>query len=61
MMMPIHELLTLPLGNESSYYPKKSVIGEDIDLLVLLIVLTLRENNMYFIKPSSGKIEEKNV
>lgn len=46
--------------NVSSYHPKTILVGEDIDLLVLLIALTPRENNIYFLKPSSGKIE-KNV
>lgn len=45
--------------NVSSYHPKIILVGEDIDLLVLLIALTPRENNIYFLKPSSGKVEKK--
>jgi hypothetical protein len=45
--------------NVSSDHPKIILVGDDIDLFVLLIALTPRENNIYFIKPSSGKVEKK--
>jgi len=52
-------LIVILLINVSSYHPKSILVGEDIDLLVLLIALTPRENNIYFLKPISGKIEKK--
>lgn len=36
-----------------------TVIGEDIDLLVLLIALIPPEKEMYFFKPSRGKVESR--
>lgn len=35
------------------------IVGEDIDLLVLLIALAPQERNIYFLKPGKGKAERK--
>ena len=36
-----------------------TVVGGDVDLLVLLIVLTPENKNIYFLKPGSGKIAKE--
>lgn len=35
------------------------IIGEDVDLIVLLIALASPENNIYFLKPGKGNVEAK--
>ncbi|GBM96549.1 hypothetical protein AVEN_253054-1 [Araneus ventricosus] len=34
-------------------------IGQDVDLVMLLIALTPPESSMYFMKPGKGKVEAK--
>lgn len=44
--------------NVSTYHPKFILIGEDIDLLVLVSLMQYL-NNIYFLKLGSGKIEKQ--
>lgn len=44
---------------KSASNPIVAVIGEDVDLVVLLIALTPPNTNIYFLKPSRGKVETK--
>ena len=43
----------------SSLYNSVYIVGEDIDLLVLLTALGHDYNNIYFRKPGKGKVSEK--
>lgn len=38
-----------------------AIVGEDIDLLILLIALTPQKRNIYFIKPAKGKTVSKRI
>ncbi|KAJ8885164.1 hypothetical protein PR048_011360 [Dryococelus australis] len=45
--------------NKVTFYSSLVVIGEDVDLLVLLTALTLPDRNVYFMKLGRGNIEDK--
>ncbi|KAJ8892887.1 hypothetical protein PR048_005468 [Dryococelus australis] len=45
--------------NKVTSYESVVVIGEDVDLLVLLTALTPLDRNVYFMKPGRGNIEDK--
>ncbi|GBN03383.1 hypothetical protein AVEN_6112-1 [Araneus ventricosus] len=40
-------------------HPTVAIIGEDVDLIVILIALAPAESDMYFMKPGKGKVEAK--
>ncbi|GBM10666.1 hypothetical protein AVEN_7937-1 [Araneus ventricosus] len=46
------------LEKETSY-PTVAIIGEDVDLIVILIALAPAESDIYFMKPGKGKVEAK--
>lgn len=50
-------LIVNTVVNVLIYHPKVIVVGEDIDLWVLLAALTPNSNNIYSLIPGSGKIE----
>ncbi|KAJ8889350.1 hypothetical protein PR048_008849 [Dryococelus australis] len=45
--------------NKVTSHSSVVAIGEDVDLLVLLIALTPPDRNVYFMKPGRGNIEDK--
>ena len=44
---------------KATTYPTVAVIGEDVDLVVLLVALSPPDRNIYFLKPGRGKVEAK--
>ena len=53
------DLLIINKAIQKSSNIQVTVVGEDVDLLVLLIALTPENKNIYFLKPGSGKIAKK--
>lgn len=39
------------MNNLSIYHSKIIIVGEAIDLLIIVVALTLRGNNIYFLNP----------
>ncbi|GBN63404.1 hypothetical protein AVEN_120458-1 [Araneus ventricosus] len=44
---------------KATSHPVVAIIGQEVDLVVLLIALAPTESNIYFIKPGKGKVEAK--
>ena len=53
------DLLVINTAIQKSSNILVTVVGEDVDLLVLLIALIPQNKNIYFLKPGSGKIAKK--
>ncbi|GBM68233.1 hypothetical protein AVEN_268717-1 [Araneus ventricosus] len=44
---------------KATSHPTVAIIGEDVDLIMILIALAPAENDIYFMKPGKGKVEAK--
>ncbi|GBN57077.1 hypothetical protein AVEN_244561-1 [Araneus ventricosus] len=44
---------------KATSHPTVAIIGEDVDLMMILIVLAPAESDIYFMKPGKGKFEAK--
>ncbi|CAG9824665.1 unnamed protein product [Phaedon cochleariae] len=52
--------LTIQTAIEMSSSTQITVVGEDVDLLILLIALAPAERNIYFLKPKKGNVLRQN-
>ncbi|GBN80368.1 hypothetical protein AVEN_190500-1 [Araneus ventricosus] len=47
------------LLEKATSHPTVAIIGEDVDLIVILIASAPPESDIYFMKPGKGKVEAK--
>lgn len=45
--------------DKAAVHPTVVIVGENVDLVVLLIELAMPNDNVFFMKPGRGKVETK--
>lgn len=53
------DVLIIKTAIEEAYTRKTIIVGEDVDLLVILIARTPSQKQLFFLKPGKGKVDTK--